>query len=55
MVHVASSQRSRGSEVKVGRFDCVRCGATEVGPNYPPVVVIFFSAHKGIFCLLLHL
>jgi hypothetical protein len=35
VVHVASSQRSRGSEAKDSWFDGVGCGAVEVGPNYP--------------------
>jgi hypothetical protein len=52
MVHMASSQRSRGREVKDGRFDGVGCGVVEVRPNYPLVVVVFISAHMGIlvFC-----
>jgi hypothetical protein len=41
---VASSRRSCGSEAKDGRFDGVRCGVTQVGPNYPYLVVIFFLA-----------
>jgi hypothetical protein len=48
MVHVASSQRSRGREAKDGQFNGVRCVAVEVGPNYPSVVVVFILAHKGI-------
>jgi hypothetical protein len=48
VVHVASSQRLCGSEVKDDRFDSVRCGAVEVGPNYPPINVIFLLAHMGI-------
>jgi hypothetical protein len=35
VVHVESSQRSRGCEAKGGRFDGVGCGAVEVEPNYP--------------------
>jgi hypothetical protein len=52
MVHVASSQRSRGREAKDGRFDGVECDVVEVGPNYPSVVVVFILAHRGIlvFC-----
>jgi hypothetical protein len=47
-VHVASSQRSHGSEVKDGRFDGVGCGAMKVEPNYPSLNVIFRLAHMGI-------
>jgi hypothetical protein len=52
MVHMASSRRSRGREVKDGRFDGVACDAIEVRPNYHSVVVVFISAHRGIlvFC-----
>jgi hypothetical protein len=52
VVHVASSQRSHGSEAKDGRFDGVRCGVVEVRPNYPSLDVIFLLAHRGIlvFC-----
>jgi hypothetical protein len=45
---VVSSQRSCGCEAKDGRFDGVRCGAVEVEPNYPSLVVIFLFAHMGI-------
>jgi hypothetical protein len=46
VVHMASSQRSRGSEAKDDRFDGVGCGAVKVGPNYPSLDVIFpFSPH----------
>jgi hypothetical protein len=48
VVHVASSRRSRGSEVKDGWFDGVGCGAVEVGPNYPSIYLIFILAHRGI-------
>jgi hypothetical protein len=47
VVHVASSQRSRGSEAKVGRFDGVGCGTMEVRPNYPSLDVIFLLAHRA--------
>jgi hypothetical protein len=47
-VHVASSQRSHGSEVKDGRFDGVGCDAVEVRPNYTSLDVIFLLAHRGI-------
>jgi hypothetical protein len=52
MVHVASSQKSRGREVKDGRFDSNGCGTAKVRPNYPSMVVVFILAHKGIqiFC-----
>jgi hypothetical protein len=48
VVHVASSQRLRGSEAKNGRFNGVGCGAVEVGSNYPSLVVVFLLAHRGI-------
>jgi hypothetical protein len=48
VVHVASSQRLRGSEAKDGRFNSVGCGAAEVRPNYPSLDVIFILAHRGI-------
>jgi hypothetical protein len=48
VVHVVSSQRSRGCEVKDGRFDGVRCDTVEVRPNYPSLDVIFLLAHRGI-------
>jgi hypothetical protein len=53
VVHMASSWRLRESEAKDDRFDGVRCGALEVGPNYPSLVVIFLLGHMGIlvFCL----
>jgi hypothetical protein len=35
VVHVASSWRSCGNEVKDGWFNSVRCGTVDVGPNYP--------------------
>jgi hypothetical protein len=43
---VVSSWRSRGSEVKVGWFDGIRCGTVEVGPNYHSLDVIFLLAHS---------
>jgi hypothetical protein len=46
VVHVASSQRSRESEAKDGRFNGVECGIVEVRPNYPSLVVIFLLAHR---------
>jgi hypothetical protein len=33
---------------KDGRFDGVGCGAAEVRPNYPSLVVIFLLTHRGI-------
>jgi hypothetical protein len=48
VVHVASSQRSHGSEVKDGRLDGVGCSVVEVGPNYPSLVIIFHLVHRGI-------
>jgi hypothetical protein len=48
MVHVASSWRSRGSEVKDGRFDGVGCGTVEVGPNYHSLDEILLLVHRGI-------
>jgi hypothetical protein len=54
MVHVASSWKGNLWiwEVKYGWFNGVGCGAVEVGPNYPSVVVGFILAHRGIlvFC-----
>jgi hypothetical protein len=47
-MHMTSSWRSHESEAKDGRFDVVRCGAMEVGPNYHLLVVIFLLAHRGI-------
>jgi hypothetical protein len=44
MVHVASSQNG----TKDRRFDGVGCGAVEVRPIYPSLVVIFLLAHRGI-------
>jgi hypothetical protein len=43
---VASSWRSRESEVKDGRFDGIVCSAGKVGPNYPSLVIIFLLAHR---------
>jgi hypothetical protein len=48
VVHVASSQRSRGSEAKDDQFDGVGCGAVEAGSNYPSLDVNFLLAHSGI-------
>jgi hypothetical protein len=48
VVHVASSWRSHGSEVKDGRLNGVGCGVVEVRPNYPSLNVIFMLAHRGI-------
>jgi hypothetical protein len=48
VVHVASSRRLCGSEVKDGQFDGVGCGAVVVGPNYRSLDVIFLLAHRGI-------
>jgi hypothetical protein len=52
VVHVAPSQRSRGSEAKDGRFDGVGCSIVKVGPNYHSLDVIFLLVHRGIlvFC-----
>jgi hypothetical protein len=33
---------------KDGRFDGIRCGTVEVGPNYTSLDVIFLLAHMGI-------
>jgi hypothetical protein len=46
-VHVASSQRSGGSELKDSRFDGVGCRAVEVGPYYPSLAVIFLLPHRA--------
>jgi hypothetical protein len=54
MVHVVASWRSSGREVKDGRFNGIGCGTTEVGPNYPSVVVVFISAHRGIIVFYFH-
>jgi hypothetical protein len=48
VVHVTSSQMSRGTEVKDGQLDCVRCDKVEVRPNYPSLDTIFFLAHMDI-------
>jgi hypothetical protein len=48
VVHVASSRRSHGSEVKDGRFNGVGCDAMEVGSNYPSLVAIFLLAHRAV-------
>jgi hypothetical protein len=52
VVHVASSQKSLGSEAKDGQFDDVGCDAVEVGPNYHSLDVIFLLDHRDIlvFC-----
>jgi hypothetical protein len=52
---VASSRRSCGIEAKDGRFNGVGCGAVEVGPNYPSVVVVFILAHMGILVFGFHI
>jgi hypothetical protein len=44
----APSWRSRGSEVKDGRFDGVGCGTVEVGPNYHSLDEILLLVHRGI-------
>jgi hypothetical protein len=44
---VASSWRSRGSEVKDDRFDGVGCNAVEVRLNYPSLYVIFLLVNRG--------
>jgi hypothetical protein len=54
VVHEASSQRSRGSESKDHRFNGVRCGAVEVEPNYPSLVVIFLLAQRGVLVFCFH-
>jgi hypothetical protein len=54
VVHVASSQRSRGIEVKDGWFDGVRCGAVEVRANYPSLDVIFLLVHMVILVFCFH-
>jgi hypothetical protein len=48
MVHVASTQRSCGSEAEDGRFDVVRCDAVEVRQKDTSIAVIYFSACKDI-------
>jgi hypothetical protein len=48
VVHLASSQRSRGSEVKDGRFDDVGYGAVKVKPNYHSLDVIFLLPYRDI-------
>jgi hypothetical protein len=55
MVHVASSQRSHGSEVEDGWFDGVGCGVVQVGRKYPSLAVISFSAHMSILVFWLDL
>jgi hypothetical protein len=52
---MASSWRLRGREVKYDRFDGIGCGAIEIGPNYPLVVVVFISAHMGILVFCFHI
>jgi hypothetical protein len=54
VMRVVSSQRSRGSEVKDGRFDGVGCGIVKVEPNYPSLDVIFLLAHRGILVFYFH-
>jgi hypothetical protein len=48
MVHMASSWRSRESDMKDGRFNGVSCGAVKVRSTYPLLVVVFLLAHKCI-------
>jgi hypothetical protein len=48
VMHIASLQRSRGSEAKDSRFDGVECGAVKVRPNYPSLVIISLLAYRGI-------
>jgi hypothetical protein len=55
MVHVASSRRSRGREAKDSRFDSIGCGAVEVRPSYPSVVVAFILPHMGILVFCFHI
>jgi hypothetical protein len=43
MVHVASSQRSRGDEAKDGLVDVIGC----IGLFYPNFTVFFVLGHKG--------
>jgi hypothetical protein len=43
MVHVASSQRSRGDEAKDGWIDVMGC----IGPFYPNFVIFIVLDHKG--------
>jgi hypothetical protein len=33
---------------KDGRFNGIGCGAVEVRPNYPSLVIIFLLPHRGI-------
>jgi hypothetical protein len=47
VVHMVSSRKLRQSETKDGRLDSVGCRATQVGPNYPYFVVVFFFSHKA--------
>jgi hypothetical protein len=54
VVHVASSQRSRESEVKDSRFDGVEYDTVEFRPNYPSLDAIFLLAHKGILVFCFH-
>jgi hypothetical protein len=51
VVHLASSQRSRGCDTKDGQFDGIGCSAMEVRPNYPSLDEIFLLAHKGILVI----
>jgi hypothetical protein len=48
VVHVVSSRRLHRSEAKDGRFDCIGCGASQIGQNYPYFVIVFFLAYRGI-------
>jgi hypothetical protein len=49
MVHVASSQRSRGDEAENGWVDAMGC----TGPFYPNFIVFIVLGPRGIlvFCL----
>jgi hypothetical protein len=48
MVHVASSQRSCGSEAEDDQSDGVGCGAVKVESKYPSLAVISFSVWMDI-------
>jgi hypothetical protein len=47
-MHIASSQRSHGSEVEDDWFDGIECDAVEVGPKYPSLAIITFLTRMGI-------
>jgi hypothetical protein len=55
VVHVASSERSRGSEAKYHRFDGIGCGAVEFGPNYHSLDVILLLSQRDILVFLFSL